>query len=90
MRGRTARQVTMLTVTPDELIPAAHPMRRVKPIAEAALRRLEPCGGANTKWLYDQQFQRRRLGSNACPTIAERDGMRVAREQLSRDGFNCR
>lgn len=42
MRGRTARQVTMLTVTPDELIPAAHPMRRVKPIAEAALRRLEP------------------------------------------------
>ena len=37
MRGRTARQVTMLTVTPDELIPTAHPMRRVKPLAEAAL-----------------------------------------------------
>ena len=43
MRGSTVRQVTMLSaVTPDHLIPAEHPIRRVKPIVEAALQELEP------------------------------------------------
>jgi len=41
-RGNTARQVTMLAVIDaDQLIPADHPIRRVKPIVEAALRDLE-------------------------------------------------
>lgn len=43
MRGSTARQITMLSsVTPDQLIPVGHPIRRIKPIVEAALARLEP------------------------------------------------
>lgn len=42
MRGRTSRQVTFLSVTPDELIPAEHPIRRVKPFVEAALAELNP------------------------------------------------
>jgi transposase len=42
MRGRTARQITFLTVTPDELISAEHPIRRVKQFVEAALAELSP------------------------------------------------
>ena len=43
MRGTTSRQVTMLgVIDPEELIPANHPIRRIKPLAEAALRDLEP------------------------------------------------
>jgi transposase len=43
MRGSTAHQVTMLAlVDPDQLIPADHPIRDVKPIVEAALKELEP------------------------------------------------
>ena len=43
MRGSTARQVTMLAlVDPDQLIPADHPIRDVKPIVDAALNELEP------------------------------------------------
>src|SRR5215469_15223993 len=43
MRGSTARQVTMLgLVDPDQLIPADHPIRDVKPIVAAALKELEP------------------------------------------------
>src|SRR5256885_15727736 len=43
MRGSTDHQVTMLAlVDPDQLIPADHPIRRVKPIVEEALRELEP------------------------------------------------
>ena len=42
MRGIATSQVTMLSaLTPDELVPTEHPMRRIKPIAEAALRQLE-------------------------------------------------
>ncbi len=41
MRGSTASQVTMLSaVSPDQLIPGDHPIRRIKPIVEAALREL--------------------------------------------------
>ena len=43
MRGTTSRQVTMLGwIDPEELIPSNHPIRRVKPLAEAALRELGP------------------------------------------------
>ncbi len=43
MRGSPLQQVTMLsTVTPDQLIPAEHPIRRIKPIVDEALRTLEP------------------------------------------------
>ncbi len=39
MRGSPLQQVTMLsTVTPDQLIPAEHPIRRIKPIVDEALR----------------------------------------------------
>ena len=43
MRGTTSRQVTMLEVIDvEELIPANHPIRRIKPLAEAALVEMEP------------------------------------------------
>lgn len=43
MRGKTVRQVTMLsTTTPDDLIPADHPIRRIKPVVEEVLRSLGP------------------------------------------------
>ncbi len=42
MRGTTTRQVTFLTVGPDELIPQDHPIRRVKPFVDAALAELSP------------------------------------------------
>lgn len=43
MRGTTDLQVTMLsTLTSDSLIPADHPIRRIKPIVEAILVELEP------------------------------------------------
>ena len=43
MRGSTSRQVTMLGwIDPEELIPDGHPIRRIRPLAEAALRDLEP------------------------------------------------
>ena len=33
MRGKAARQATMLTaVTPDALVPQHHPIRRIKPM----------------------------------------------------------
>ena len=43
MRGRTARQATMLTaVTPDALVPQHHPIRRIKPMVDQALAQLSP------------------------------------------------
>jgi transposase len=43
MRGSRVQQVTMLgLVTPDQLIPARHPIRRIKPLVDAALQDLEP------------------------------------------------
>ena len=43
MRGTTSRQVTMLGwIDPGELIPANHPIRKIRPLGEAALRDLEP------------------------------------------------
>lgn len=48
MRGTAARQVTMLgLVDPDQLIPADHPIRDVKPIVEEALRRPDGPAGAH-------------------------------------------
>ena len=43
MRGTTSRQMTMLGwIEPEALIPANHPIGRVKPLAEVALPELEP------------------------------------------------
>ena len=43
MRGDAERQANiMLAVTPDSFIPADHPIRRIKPIVDAALHRLSP------------------------------------------------
>ncbi len=43
MRGSAARQITMLaSLSPDQLIPPDHPIRRVKPIVDAALAVLSP------------------------------------------------
>ena len=43
MRGMAARQAMMLTaITPDALVPKDHPIRRIKPLAEAALAELSP------------------------------------------------
>src|SRR3989440_4147477 len=48
MRGSTARQVTFLSVTTDQLVAADHPIRRVKPFVEAALAELSP--------VFDQMY----------------------------------
>jgi transposase len=38
MRGSTVRQLSMLSaVTPDELVPSEHPIRRVRPMVDLAL-----------------------------------------------------
>src|SRR5215207_10939898 len=43
MRGDPTNQTTMLLgVTPDQLVPADHPIRRIKPIVERALAVLAP------------------------------------------------
>jgi transposase len=43
MRGSTMRQLSMLSaVTPDELVPLTHPIRRVRPMVERALDSLAP------------------------------------------------
>ena len=42
MRGKTDRQTSLLSVTPDQLIPQDHPIRRIKPVVEAVLRELSP------------------------------------------------
>ena len=42
MRGTIMRQVTFLTITPDQLIPQDHPIRRVKPLVDTALAELGP------------------------------------------------
>ena len=51
MRGDAERQTNMLlAVTPDSFIPDDHPIRRIKPIVDAALRRLSP--------LFDTMYSR--------------------------------
>jgi len=43
MRGSTQRQLSMLSaVTPDDLVPALHPIRRVRPMVDQALKSLAP------------------------------------------------
>lgn len=47
MRGDAERQATiMLAVTPESFVPADHPIRRIKPIVDAALVRLSPLLGS--------------------------------------------
>ena len=43
MRGTPDRQLSMLTsVSPEELIPSEHPIRRIKPVVDAVLAELDP------------------------------------------------
>jgi hypothetical protein len=43
MRGKAFRQISMLTsTTPEDLIPADHPIRRIKTIVEPILAELSP------------------------------------------------
>jgi len=43
MRGRLENQVTMLVaLTPDQLVPQDHPIRRIKPIVDQALKNMSP------------------------------------------------
>jgi transposase len=43
MRGSTVRQLSMLSaVSPDELVPARHPIRRIRPVVDLALSSLAP------------------------------------------------
>jgi transposase len=52
MRGDRDHQGEMLlALTPDQLVPADHPIRRIKPIVEAALTRLSP--------LFDEMYAER-------------------------------
>ena len=49
MRGTAVRQATMLSaVTPDALVPQGHPIRKIKPLVEAALAKLSP--------VFDQMY----------------------------------
>jgi transposase len=52
MRGDDERQAEMLlALTPDQLVPADHPIRRIKPVVEAVLARLSP--------LFDEMYATR-------------------------------
>ena len=52
MRGDRDHQAEMLlATTPDQRVPAGHPIRRIKPIAEAVLARLSP--------LFDEMYAER-------------------------------
>ena len=43
MRGRLENQSTMLVaLTPDQLVPQDHPIRRIKPIVDQALKEMSP------------------------------------------------
>ncbi len=43
MRGETERQATMMSgLTPEGFVPKEHPRRRIKPLADSALRRMSP------------------------------------------------
>jgi transposase len=43
MRGKQEKQITMLSaLTPDQLVPQDHPIRRIKPIVDQALKELSP------------------------------------------------
>ena len=43
MRGKQEKQITMLSsLTPDQLVPQDHPIRRIKPIVDQSLSELSP------------------------------------------------
>jgi transposase len=43
MRGKQEKQITMLSaLTPEQLVPQGHPIRRIKPIVDRALSELSP------------------------------------------------
>ncbi len=42
MRGKSSSQVTFSTVSPDSRVPAGHPIRTIKALADAKLAELSP------------------------------------------------
>ena len=43
MRGKPEKQITMLSaLTPDQMVPRGHPIRRIKPVIGKALSELSP------------------------------------------------
>ena len=43
MRGTTGEQIeSLIALTPDDLVPQGHPIRRIKPLADRVLRELSP------------------------------------------------
>ena len=43
MRGKKENQIVMLSaITPDQLVPQDHPIRKIKPIVDRALEELSP------------------------------------------------
>jgi transposase len=52
VRGDAERQADMLlAITPDQLVPVDHPIRRIKPLVESVLARLSP--------LFDEMYAKR-------------------------------
>ena len=61
MRGRTDDQLTLLTLkSPETMVPKDHPIRRVKALADAALKELSP--------LFDAMYAKR--GRDSVPPEA--------------------
>lgn len=43
MRGTSEQQIeSMIALTPEDLVPREHPIRRIKPLADRALQALSP------------------------------------------------
>jgi transposase len=43
MRGKQEKQIIMLSaLTPEQMVPQDHPIRRIKPIVDQALKELSP------------------------------------------------
>ena len=43
MRGKSDQQIeSLLALTPEDLAPREHPIRRIKPLADRVLRELSP------------------------------------------------
>ena len=62
MRGKAARQATMLTaITPEALVPERHPIRRIKPMVDRALAQLSPT--------FDTMIAKRPANTRSIPTI---------------------
>jgi len=67
MRGDDDRQAELpLALTPDQLVPGDHPIRRIKPIVETVLGRLSP--------LFDEMYAL--AGASVDPSCSTTTGSR--------------